>query len=178
MTDFVASNGIPVHIHEEESGAIRLFTSMPDGTYPTQAAAGDDVQALREFFRAEEDERLGRWRWPYEGNRHIVVYPIQQNPDRVLVIDEAAGTASYRDRGEQDDRFKTAETEAAAAYFDAHPESKPWHDAKIGEVWILTIDGDESPVAFRPGLASHMDGRRADVDHATAGRRIWPEDAS
>jgi hypothetical protein len=49
----------------------------------------------------------------------------------------ASGIVSARDTDDsQDGRFH-----AARAYFAAHPQPKPWHAAKPGEVWELTFDG-------------------------------------
>lgn len=171
MNGFVSSDGTPVHIHDED-GAVRLFTSMPDGTYPMQAAAGDDVQAIREFFRAEEDERLGRIR--SEVDPDIVIYPVSTN--QIRIIDQAShGNWATFDREDADGLGPMSRS--AAAYFDAHPEPKPWHEAKEGEVWLITFKGNEYPAIFQAG-AFRDSGGSWDVDRITAGRRIWPEVAS
>jgi hypothetical protein len=64
---------------------------------------------------------------------------------------------------------------AARAYFDAHPEPKPWESAAVGDVWVLTIAGKEHAVTFRRGLAIHMNGACVELDKVTDGRRIYPE---
>jgi hypothetical protein len=69
---------------------------------------------------------------------------------------------------------------AARAYFDAHPEPKPWHHAKPGDVWIITFT-DRS---FDPVAASwngrgfvHIDIRPTEISlgEIAEARRIWPE---
>lgn len=181
MNDFVASNGIPVYIHDDEGGAVRLFTTMPDGTYPMQAAAGDDVQALREFFRAEEDERRGRWRWPE--NRDYVVYAARDGDGVHWSVNEATGESHMNTRaGVSSDEH----ARVARAYFDAHPEPKPWADAKPGDVWVFEIEGEEMLVglAVQRVLAvgfNTVTGTSIDVDRLstiTGARRVWPADAS
>ena len=72
---------------------------------------------------------------------------------------------------------------AARAYFDAHPESKPWHDAKEGEVWAVTVGVGptfaakvETDAGFPRfiDLADDMSyGPRSGI---TSARRIWPEE--
>jgi hypothetical protein len=106
---------------------------------------GTHYPALAEFFRAEDDERLGRWRWPE--NPDYVVYARE---DYVQVLHEADGTSGFLGSWTRKDvQFVTSDGNlmgrAALAYFDAHPESKPWHDAKAGEVWVVTIDGHSRP---------------------------------
>jgi hypothetical protein len=143
-------------------------------------------EALREFFRAEEDERLGRWRWPE--NEGYIVYPDARYPHLVTVIDESTGLREFRSKskaGHKRDNFERA----AAAYFDAHREPKPWHDAKFGEVWLLTFTGFEthgsSPWTVRPGRLTTdaaefiypQNGNTIALNDTeiTAARRIYPE---
>jgi hypothetical protein len=134
----------------------------------------DELGALREFFRAEEDERLGRWRWPTDPA--LVVYP--SRADWVTVVSETDGVAS-RFRPEDVDVALTLNARAARAYFDAHPEPKPWHDAEPEEVWILTIDGEEVLALIDEDREFHHRSQRrfrSVLDESiTAGRRIWPE---
>lgn len=37
--------------------------------------------------------------------------------------------------------FDSPSCKAATRWFNEHPHPKPWHNAKPGEVWMLTIDG-------------------------------------
>lgn len=140
-----------------------------------------DMQALREFFRQERDEELGRWRWPE--NPDYVVYADED--DHVSTIHEPTGVeqgyfsravaSTYAGRGGAE--------QAAHAYFEAHPEPKPWQDAKPGEIWALTVldEGAERAYTVRPGRFVGEDARGEywtppfDCKTFTAGRRIWPE---
>lgn len=135
-----------------------------------------ETQALREFFRAEEDMRLGRWRWP--DNPDFVVYA--ESGGLHSVVQESTGLSSSRN-GIYDggDIFN----DAAVAYRTAH--YKPWRDAKPGEVWVIDRDGVET--VFRVALQRELLPITAegadwytDLDSPSLsnGRRIWPEDAS
>ncbi len=177
---FTASNGFTVD--RDPKGEIRVngFSFIADGA----------ELALREFFRAEEDARIGRWRWAKRPE--YVVYPsalyaTPSDVDLVQVVNESNGQ-SHRARRDDQERLFGFFSEAGAAYFDAHPEPKPWHEAQVGDVWVLTVDGEERavralsdasigarffPIEDDNGMTY---GRRAPA--ITAGRRIWPEDAS
>lgn len=180
---FTASNGIPVTCARDAQGVELLCTYEKDGTYPLTNARGDDVVALREFFRAEEDARLGRWRWP--AHPHWVCYPTE-NKGEVVVFNEDMPQYGSQTLSRGDDTWPWYRA-AANAYFDAHPEPKPaWHDAKPGEVWVLTIDGKESafyPAKSMPGHFTPVapnTGTTAftfDWQLITDGRRIYPEPA-
>ena len=98
----------------------------------------EEMGELRAHLQAERDEQLGRWRDPE--NPNIVVYPCLNQDDGygrvVWVLDEAemvSGTVL-------DDRHSHS---SASRYFAAHPqpEPKPWHDAKAGEYWLVTLEG-------------------------------------
>ena len=180
MNEFEASNGITVTLTD----SAQLRVENADRTEGAVVAEGDYTDALREFFRAEEDERLGRWR---RGDH--VVYPGLSTDEYIFVLDEATGEsdeirAEYL-RGETTDDPSLHEIDRTALlYLLSKPASKPWHDAKEGELWALTIDGAEDiyvivrteeagfrmfparSTAFRPG---------AFPSEVTAGRRIWPE---
>lgn len=135
------------------------------------------TEALREFFQHERDEELERWRWPE--NPDYVVYP--RNDGAVLVFFEriAEGGILYR-RG---DPAHDMEGEAARAYFATHPIDS-WKNAKPGEVWELTIDG-EATIAFayahpRSEFSSFQTALRSvfgpGASAITAGHRVWPEE--
>ena len=137
-----------------------------------------DYAALREYFQAERDETLGRWRDPE--NPDMVCY--QRGDDTVYVLDERTGFTYARTRSDTIDGSDQYDI-VADRYFDAHPEPKPWHAARpdCDEIWVLTIHGCEQPVyvtefggepAFQvPG------GETMSLSHGaiTAGHRIWPE---
>lgn len=187
MSDvFTASNGATVvawHKLHSLSSAVKdagraLSVGHCDATpvYLDEA----DADALREYFQREKDEELGRWRWPE--NPRFVVY---RDGDDIWVVNEENFEAREFDRqGAADwDRGDDIMADAAAAYFEAHPESKPWRDAKEGEVWVLTGAGGLELPWTRQGSEwiSHTPRKliRRNVDLITAGRRIWPEgDAS
>lgn len=146
------------------------------------------IAALREFFQAERDEELGRWRWPE--NPNVVVYPDADGPSRsvTIVFEETGGVvigmrerflASVADEGHESRK-------AARAYFEAHPESKPWHNAECGDSWYLEPFGI---VYACVGDRNHSTGlwfTRANVYGAvenvqltdpriTDARKVWPE---
>ena len=182
MNDFTASNGYVVSdtaldaestrvVVRDKSGENTLAVGYVSGN---DYLDGTDMQALREFFQAEEDARLGRWRWPE--NPQWVLYPDEDGD--VVALDESTGQSTSLLTRLTVGKFPNAQgCPAARAYFDAHPESKPWHDAKPGEVWVLThvkgetgafvVDGDK----FESGSWSlPLDG-----PSITAGKRIYPE---
>jgi hypothetical protein len=149
-------------------------------------ASTEGIDALREFFRAEEDERLHRWRSP-EHPEYIV--HIHEGGRYVWVSKEVGGSSTgafYR--GAKDTMGEYAVARVARAYFDAHPEPKPWHAAQHDEIWLLTTPatGDRpyqvvrtEEAGFRFFLISDHEGFRPglfpDEAQITAGRRIYPE---
>ena len=188
MTEpFIASNGIEITTDPDGEGKVYLVGRRARGDegqhLDTHATAGPEgIVALREFFQNEHDKELGRWRWP--DNPQYVVYP--RGDSGVRVLDEGSGIGSARLihlNGDPDN--PTGEYQAAYAYFEAHPERKPWEDAKPGEVWVLTFDGaDDTFKAYesRSGTIYFTRSRETSAnltdERITAGRRIWPEDAS
>ena len=84
--------------------------------------------------------------------------------------------------------------EVAREYFDAHPEPKPWHDAKPGEVWVLRIHTgptfDHAPAVVSSSANGNAIFTAATYDaggteeialtapQITYATRIWPEVAS
>jgi hypothetical protein len=144
VNEYTASNGVTVYPLERG-----LTFRFPDIGQSKWGINQEKVEALREFFRAEEDERLGRWRWPK--NAGYIVYPDARYPHLVSVIDESTGLREVRSKskaGHKRDNFERA----AAAYFDAHPEPKPkpWADAEYGDVWrFRTGDDRRHALAWR-----------------------------
>lgn len=170
MTEtFTASNGVVLDV---DGGAIHKDAVM--------TVKGEFKDALREFFQYERDQELGRWRDPE--NLARVAYPT--SPQTVFIMDESTGQgAEYSRQTANDssanygDRLKR---QSARAYFAAHPAPEPWHDAKPGEVWLLTFLSGEQMI----GLVDHDGecfiggGQELTVIKSTAftdGRRIWPE---
>lgn len=204
MSDFTASNGIRISVTRQASDD-RVYLLGKGDTIQggdrewTEATASEDgIAALREFFRHGEDERLGRWRWPENNDFVVYLAPECNTEDELIVMSEASGAsvgfARSRDDGRHPDKASYW-TRAARAYFDAHPEPKPWHDAKPGETWLLTVSSlaltgatltfnvigveDRRPSRFaRPQISGEQMEYPVDSPDITAGRRIWPEDAS
>ncbi|WP_295821606.1 hypothetical protein [uncultured Microbacterium sp.] len=183
MNDFTASNGVTIAKYTNNGDGrddlveivARDGSRMADWDYLDR----HDMQALREFLQAEADERLGRWRWTE--NPDYVVYPsalylTPSNNDLAQVVNEANGQC-HRVRRDDPDSLFGLFSEAGAAYFDAHPEPKPWHDAKPREVWVLTHVKDETSAFIVDGnrFESGSWSLPLDASSITAGRRIWPE---
>ncbi len=169
MNDYVADNGVVLTGTDDDS--IRWHPGI------SQRRASE---VLREFFQAERDQELGRWRDPE--NPDYICYPVAGDPDDIWVVYEGSGLAYMRERNQAfyaGNKF----SEVARRYFAAHPEPKPWHAARpdCDEIWVLTIHGCEQPVyvtefggepAFQvPG------GETMSLSHGaiTAGHRVWPE---
>ena len=159
-----------------ENGSAQLLWDWSDMELPTA-----DFKTLREYFQAERDEELGRWRDPEIPD--MVVYP--HDDVTITVLDEVDGKRFWWTRGDELDahqeRFPGFDT--ARAYFAAHPEPKPWDAAQPDEVWALTISNDREEV-FRCGehglyqlKTGNPIGSLLSCSHnkITAGRRIWPE---
>lgn len=179
MTDFTASNGVRVNVVVGIDGRPYLIGDSPrkDGLEADTHATGskEGIEALREFFRAEEDDALGRWRWPAEP--HWVVYADEDGD--VTALDERTGESTELITRLSAARFPHAKGSAAArAYFDAHPEPKPWQSPVTGQVWALSLDGDE-PTAWAVNHDNLFMDAYSTLDPKsrmiTDGRRIWPE---
>ena len=124
-----------VQVSLDDVGRVQLRRAGGDeGVYTLET-----TEALRAFFQAERDDALGRWR--DTENPNVVVYPCLNQDDGygrvVWVLDEAemvSGTVL-------DDRHSHS---SASRYFAAHPDEethKPWHEAKAGEYWLVTLEG-------------------------------------
>lgn len=196
MNDFTASNGYMVSVIHDNH--VELQNESSENTLAPEFVSGNDfldmhdMQALREFFQAEADKRLGRWRDPadtvfvvYSGGAWDGVY----SPIRVVA--ETNGASWLLDREDHEPNVPATVLAVSRRYFDAHPEPKPWHDAAAGEVWLLTVDRE----ADVPAVASSSEGGHVVFTAATggaggteeispttvyitAGRRIYPEVSS
>lgn len=172
MDKFTASNGYTV-VHGGGWLSIRNTADEPRHEINMFSTA-----ALREFFQAEKDAELGRWRWP--DNPDYVVY---KDGTSRRVIRESSGSfmqVSLHDRKVMT-TYLDSYVGAARAYDEAHPERKPWRDAKEGEVWIVTPSkaytlGEQAnyPAIFQAGMFRDHGGSWGAED-LTAARRIWPE---
>lgn len=175
MNEFAASNGYRLNV---DLGSIIIYNRADDVRHTLGMYS---VDALREFFQHERDEELGRWRWPE--HREYVVYASRLP---ILVLNELTGDTlrAHRADGFSDSGHGTIYN-AASAYFEAHPEPKPWEDAKPGEVWELTIDDGSEHTVFvhadrtmggRDGVSAG--GAYFDLDdgsNITAAHKVWPE---
>jgi hypothetical protein len=181
VNEFTASNGIKITTNE---GGGLEFACSGDG--PNHSIAPAERAALRDLFRAEEDERLGRWRWPEDPD--YVIY--EDGRGHFRIVRESDGSCNVFGRWwyetHKSGRLATSVPtllRAAGAYFDAHPEPKPWDAAKDNEIWVLTgVGGLELP--WRRTADGEWESvtpkaiRRRNNDLITAGRCIWPEEQS
>ena len=185
MDKFTASNNMTVSSVEDDAGGDLRLSSGPGDRivylWPAETAA------LREFFAHERDVELGRWRWPE--NPDYVVYPprpgVYGRGRGVQVLNEKVGR--FADCWETPGVNSPADAGAYAAsraYFAAHPEPKPWHGAKPGEVWVVSayeepivmtvFESDFGGLRFRQ---NDRDGTTWAIDTPviTSARRIFPE---
>jgi hypothetical protein len=181
MDIFTASNGMTF---TPDGRAVEFRCTGMGRDHHLTAKESD---GLREFFRAEEDERLGRWRWP--DNPNYLVYP-GNAPHRVRVVSEADGQVLTYERDEYPDHV-TGFSGAGNAYFVAYPDTKSWHLAKPGEVWLVTVDGGHERPHYVEANRSDtiggvafvaIDPKWSQPGHVgiaapaiSGARRIWPE---
>lgn len=176
MNDFTASNGVTIRVDMDGDYAF----SGSRSTYMVQPGSKNE-QALRELFQAEADERLGRWRCPEVPD--YLVYP-PSSSHKVHVVRESDGETRSYARNSPTFAFPSGEHRewalAARAYFEAHPEPKPWHAAVEGDVWELTfaagahawfVNGD-----YFQSTKTLTNISKTDADILSA-RRIYPEAA-
>lgn len=175
MTDtFTASNGIPVAPRENSNG----YNFHPDLDMGTLTGISQDrADALREFFQRERDEELGRWR----SKKYPDYVAYVKGDGLVIAVNEKSGRNLEVARPATREILGTAPIlwRVVSEYVATHPEPKPWHEAKPGEVWILTIRNELG--AFRRteegwnGLDRLTGNYFIIGDYITDGRRIWPE---
>lgn len=179
MSVFTATNGMTVERdHNNDVVVDTISVLMADGT----------ALASREFFQHERDEELGRWRWPENPDWVGVEGEEQVGMRTVVLVNERTLERfwiNYRAMDAAQDA--SIDKHAARAFFEAHPEQKPWHDAEPGEVWIIR-EVDAQPTAARACMVNERMQfepvnnitRHIDVDDPLIAdaRRIWPEDAS
>jgi len=190
VTDiFTASNGVEIEISEDGY----LLGKGDYGSGPTYATAGPEgIDTLREYFQHERDVELGRWRDPE--NPHMVAYPSTAEATGktiIRVVNERDGSGdAYTNKSIAIRLGGSKEPNGhdctAFSYFAAHPEPKPWEDARLNELWVLTIHGEEraASVGWRSiggdidGLyftTAHEEYARSDQRIETA-RKVWPVD--
>lgn len=189
MNEFTASNGVTIRYKVGIDGAGYLIGTSPglSGDEWTDASASPEgIEALREFFRAEEDERLGRWRSTIDAAWTVVV----QADSGYVIFRHDDGERGFSVAPDQSNMPSWARElqEVAREYFDAHPE--PWHDAKAGEVWVVNFDGLKEVVCYCVASSDYTGGIGFSPIGApiagpgikdtiiTSARRIFPEVAS
>ena len=181
MTDtFTASNGMTVD--RDHNGDVLLDRATTQSLYMKDGTA----LALREFFQHERDEELGRWRDP--DNPRLTVYPTEgYETDEITILDDVDAETYTITRASAERSQGGWWHDTAKAYFEAHPERKPWEDAKDGEIWEFTL-GCSSGQYLADGGRFFLLPLRAPSDpgwkpasfasNFETGERIWPEDAS
>lgn len=176
-TPFTASDGRAI----EAAPNGELLIAEPSG-HVSRGVKREHTQALREYFQHERDQELGRWRDPE--NPDMVVYRVPESDDMdgraVRVIDEATG--AYIPLWERDVTYfeRGSMYATAARYFAAHPETKPWHDAKPGEAWVITINDlpqHAAIVDYAEGFVTQGNTYSPFSPRITHATRIWPEES-
>ena len=206
MTDFTASNGIT--IREREDSMMPVLEWNADGRDCTDGsrwyAVGEGIngadpgftadspvaRALRELWQRERDEEQGVWRslkdhtWTAVRRNNTIYF---QNGDHERSFWFIVGNEATLKP------WSGALQAIAREYLQAHPERKPWHAPDAGDHWALHIahgmalSGDEHLYKYtrwgsqgRWGFVPTDGGSVLDPTDPTitAGRRIWPEDAS
>lgn len=159
----------------------RRVRSNEDGSVTFQGVRGylgpEQVFDAEEYFQLREDARRGRWRSPQHPD--FVCY---EHDGSVFVIDERDGRSVLMQRGYILPGLPKY-SEVATAYFEAHPEGKPWQDAEPGQAWVLTIKGEEVPAIVDDAYDFTTPGETlafgsSDMDVVQDARCIWRGDAS
>lgn len=146
--------------------------------YLSREAAYD----AEEYFQWKRDAELGRWRWPANPDWVAIEGDRDRDGRTVVVVNERTLDRSwFNERVRDTPSDADAAHQAGRAYFEAHPERKPWEDAEAGEVWVLTVDGHEAHFVAdgKEFNGTNEFGRficcSHDDEDITAGRRVWPE---
>lgn len=164
MEDFTASNGVKVEL----GGGSYLYVE-------NTCFAPEETDALREFFQHEADEKAGIWRSKIDPTWTAKVvddYVHFHHEDYKLFFD------LFSDKIDDPERLSWLAADLqkiAREYIEAHPEPKPWMDAKDGEAWVLTSNGEEVAVVVRGDVFVGQYSRTLSSSSITAGRRIWPD---
>lgn len=176
----------------------RTVKSRSDGSVLFDHANGylspASVMDAEELFQAKRDAELGRWRCPTETD-WVAREGVRTADGRTVVVvnertlDRFWFNERVRDAGADVD----VAHRVGRAYFEAHPERKPWEDAKPGEIWDLIAEGKENRYA---AIACTIPSDNSEVIYLypvddmtspklgvtapviTAGVRVFPEDAS
>ena len=171
---FEASNGMKVERDEDggvwiDRGGASASLFMRDGT----------ALALREYFRAEEDERLGLWRstvdpeWTAKSHESGWVYFRNDMTDRAFSINKVDPERTTK-------RWTADLQEIARDYLAAHEPPKPGDEAKDGEYWELTFEGGHKGLFKRCAGVWTREGKKRKPlwpsAKITAAERIYPKE--
>lgn len=166
----------------------RVIKPLEDGTITFQGSHGylapRTAMDAEEYFQAKRDDDLGRWRWSENPDWVGVEGEEQAGMRTVVLVNERTLERFWiNERAMDAAPDASIDKHAARAYFEAHPERKPWKSAEPNEVWVLTVDGEEYPWGVGTGLDAgrfvYLGGlSNIPLDHPsiTAGRCIWPVD--
>ena len=132
MNSYTASNGVELTITRDRT--VRWRPGIPPDLVSS---------ALREYFQAERDEQLGRWRDPE--NMDMVAYRTPEYDDgdgrSILLLDETTGVADH-------DWEQSDSPGPARRYFAAHPQPEPrppfaaYVDKNGSAVWVTDENGN------------------------------------
>ena len=155
----------------------------PDGLLWGTAASGPGgvlIEYGAHQAQADRDAELGRWR----SVEHPDFVAYDHGDGRIRFLRELDGVSYSFARDYMSIRYPAECAEfpflvVAREFFEAHPEPKPWEQAKDGEVWALTVgcgDAVVGAVLGKGGWAwlNAKTGLVIDLP-ITAGQRIWPE---
>ena len=134
-TEFKAASGRTITIGNDGS----LLFGRANG-YLSRETAYD----AEEYFRAKQDEELGRWRWPI--NPHWIAMDGGRDRDgrrAVALFNELTFERVQANDLVLDSEGHLIWQRAARAFFEAHPQPKPWHGAQTGEFWSVTHAGED-----------------------------------
>lgn len=138
MNEFTATNGyriVPVNDNQPVKW-IQVHNKNPDPELSERHSLGlYSVDALREFFRAEDDERLGRWRSSESPESHLA-------GGIMTAIDERPGG------GVRADKF----TASNGVVITIYTRSIEVLDGEIAQAWIDPRGADALREFFRAEL--------------------------
>ena len=165
------------------------FVRFPGGAYwldtqnPTQKpGAVTLIEYGAHKALAERDAALGRWRSVEHPD--VVSYPRDSNDngDHALLVDETTGVNVFIRRTLDGIVWAGGIgfwRKVAAEYWAAHPEPKPWEQAKPHEVWVLTfLSGLECAATYVNGKFRYGTGSEMVMENVIAGKCIWKRGVS
>ena len=177
-TRFTASNGWYI-----ENGSLRNPVGSRWGQ--VDPVVGSFVaEALFEYgahkAQAQRDAELGRWR----SVEHPDFVAYDHGDGRIRFLRELDGVSYSFARDYMSIRYPAECAEfpflvVAREFFEAHPEPKPWEQAKPHEVWVLTfLSGLECAATYVNGKFRYGTGSAMVMENVIAGKCIWKPGAS